>query len=265
MDLVDYDEEAFDAIVRDFSLAAASTSRDITLHPDQRAERRQRRRPLGERCPGTRAAAARAPRDRRHRARPRRGRAALPRAVGHPRRRHRLPRLRRPGRRRRAAPRRRGRRAAVGRAHDDRLDRHVRRAAGVRRGGPSRDDPPRRRRRRLARRPDLRARRRARARPRGRTPTSAGWPTCRCARAARYAIKHATTTARAIVDVVEDRLDVATLERHAGTGRARAQRHRPRDAAHVVARSRSTPTRATARPARSSSSTRRRTTRSARA
>ncbi|MDP9346415.1 MAG: GTP-binding protein, partial [Actinomycetota bacterium] len=33
----------------------------------------------------------------------------------------------------------------------------------------------------------------------------------------RYAIKRSTTTARAIVDVVEDRLDVATLERHAGT------------------------------------------------
>ena len=43
-------------------------------------------------------------------------------------------------------------------------------------------------------------------------PTSAGWPTPRCAPAAKYAIKHTTRTARAIVERIENRVDIHTLD-----------------------------------------------------
>ena len=52
---------------------------------------------------------------------------------------------------------------------------------------------------------------------------------------ARYAIKHATHAARAIVDEVVDRVDVHTLHARPRRGRAGAQRHRPRAPAHLQA------------------------------
>ena len=67
---------------------------------------------------------------------------------------------------------------------------------------------PRRRARRLARRPDLRPRRPPGARARARRPTSAGWPTRRCAPAAATRSSTRTHTARAIVEALEDRVDV---------------------------------------------------------
>ncbi len=48
----------------------------------------------------------------------------------------------------------------------------------------------------------------------------------------RYAIKHTSRNASAIVDTLHDRVDVHTLERRTGAGRARAQRHRAGVAAH---------------------------------
>ena len=96
--------------------------------------------------------------------------------------------------------------------------------------------------RRLARRPALPP---PATRPRWRAssrPTSAGWPTRRCAPGGRYALKHATHTARAIVDAVVDRVDVATLARDPSAQELGAQRHRPRAPAHRPTRSRSTPT-----------------------
>ena len=50
----------------------------------------------------------------------------------------------------------------------------------------------------------------------------------------RYAIKHTTRTARAIVEELEHRVDVNTLE-HEPADRARAQRDRPRPAALQLA------------------------------
>ena len=56
MDLVDYDEAVYRAIVDEFGAWAAKLDvHDVDLHPDLRAPRRQRRRPLGATCPGTRA------------------------------------------------------------------------------------------------------------------------------------------------------------------------------------------------------------------
>ena len=53
---------------------------------------------------------------------------------------------------------------------------------------------------------------------------------------AKLAIKHTTRTARAILDDLRYRLDVNTLHRDLEADRARAQRHRPRDAAHSARR-----------------------------
>ena len=87
--------------------------------------------------------------------------------------------------------------------------------------------------------------------------------------AARRAGATRSSTRRApcarVVDARRAPLDVDTLEPEPGAGRAGAQRDRPRAPAHLARRCASTPTRATAPPARSSSSTRRRTRRSARA
>ena len=47
----------------------------------------------------------------------------------------------------------------------------------------------------------------------------------------RYAIKHTSRTATAIIDALIDRVDVHTLEREPQPGRARAQRHRSGHAA----------------------------------
>ena len=52
----------------------------------------------------------------------------------------------------------------------------------------------------------------------------------------RYLVKHAAHTVAAIVDEVVDRVDVHTLDREPRAGRAGAQRHRPRAAAHRAAR-----------------------------
>ena len=54
----------------------------------------------------------------------------------------------------------------------------------------------------------------------------------------RYALKHTTSTVRAVVDRVEHRLDVNTLEPDARRDRARAQRDRPRAPAHQRAAAR---------------------------
>ena len=107
---------------------------DTDVHPDQRAARRQRRRALARRCPGTTARrCSSTSRPSQVAGRPQPVRAALPGAVGDPPTAStRLPRLRRPGGRRRAAPRRRGRRAAVRRVTHDRLDRHLRRRRSTR-------------------------------------------------------------------------------------------------------------------------------------
>ena len=111
MDLVDFDEEVFDAIVREFSDFAARprASRDIAYIPISRQARRQRRRPLRADAVVRRRAAARAPRVRRRS--PTTATSTTSRfPVQWVIRDHddRLPRLRRPGRRRRPAPRRRG-------------------------------------------------------------------------------------------------------------------------------------------------------------
>ena len=47
----------------------------------------------------------------------------------------------------------------------------------------------------------------------------------------RYTIKHTTRTARAVVDAVEHRIDVHTLEPDCTGVLAAPQRHRPREAA----------------------------------
>ena len=182
MDLVDYSEEVFDAVVRDFCAFRAQLAvRDIAfvpisaLHGDNVVERSEAMPWYGglallEHLETVEVAGRPQPR-----------RAALPGPVRHPRRRERLPRLRGPGGRRRAAPRRRGARAAVRARDDRRLGRHPRRPA--RRGRPAdeRHRPPGRRARRLARRPHLRPRPTARRSRATSTPTSAGWPTRRCA------------------------------------------------------------------------------------
>ena len=56
MDLVDFAEERFDDVVRQvLELGADGRPARDRVHPDQRAERRQRRRSLARTCPGTRA------------------------------------------------------------------------------------------------------------------------------------------------------------------------------------------------------------------
>ena len=92
---------------------------------------------------------------------------------------------------------------------------------------------------------DRRPPRRARAGARARPPTSAGWPTRRCAPGARYAIKHTTRTAAR-----DGRGDRAPRRHPHAASTARptswAQRHRPRAPAPLARRSWPTPTRATA-------------------
>ena len=56
MDLVDYDQDVFDAIKDEFrALRDEARHHRPDVHPDLRAARRQRRRPLATTCPGTRA------------------------------------------------------------------------------------------------------------------------------------------------------------------------------------------------------------------
>ncbi len=80
---------------------------------------------------------------------------------------------------------------------------------------------------------------------------------------ARYAIKHATHAARAVIDEVVDHVDVHTLAPDP-TATELGLNEIGRVRLRTSSRWRSTPTRATARRARSSSSTRGRTTPSAR-
>ena len=79
------------------------------------------------------------------------------------------------------------------------------------------------------------------------------WMTDRPLRAGgRYAIKHAAHAARAVVDEVVDHVDVHTLAPDPHARRARPQRHRPGAAAHLQAARLRRVRRATARRARSS-------------
>ena len=121
MDLVDYDEDVFRRICGEFrAWAGAPGRRGARLHPDLRAQGRQRRRALGEPRLVRRADAAAVPRGGAGRGRPRRRAAAAARPVGRARPGDRAPRLRGPARGRHRAGRRRGRRAA-GRARRTRV------------------------------------------------------------------------------------------------------------------------------------------------
>ena len=97
-------------------------------------------------------------------------------------------------------------------------------------------------------------------------PTSAGWPTRRCAPAGATRSSTRRTRRAAIVEVARrPRRRRHACSREPATAELGAQRHRPRAPAHLQAAG-VRPLRAQPRrPARSSSSTRRRTTRSARA
>ena len=192
--------------------------------PGVGAARRLRGRAVGPCALVRRPDHAQLPRGPRGGGRPQPRRSAAAGAVGGAR--GRLPGLRRARRGRDPAAGRRGPRAPAGRAHDDRADRHLRRAG---RGGVSPDVGHRgagRRARRRSRQPDLRARRRAdggaparrarvldggRAGPRGRAlraqahdATGAG---------ARRVARRATRSRDAV--------------RRPQPGRAGAQRHRP--------------------------------------
>ena len=240
----------------------SSTSR-TSVHPGQRAARRQRRRPLGGDALVRGRAAALPPRARAHRVGPQPRRRALPGAVGRapdvPRP-PRLPRLRRPGGRRRAAPRRRGHRAAVRPPQPDRGHRQLRRAA---RGGLPADvgdDAPRGRSRRLARRHDLPADEPAGDRARDRRDRLLDGRDPARPRARRYMLKQTTRTGeRPSSSDVHYRIDMRTLHRDEGAAAARAQRDRSRRPAHEhAAARRRLPSQPLDRAA-SSSSTRRRT------
>ena len=207
---------------RDFCAlrAPGSASRTSTFIPISALRRRQRRRSLAKRCPGTAAppllehletvevAADRNLDD-----------VAVPDPVGHPR--PRTPTTAAtPGRspaaccvpatRSPSCPAACRRRIASIDTVDGPLERGV--PADVGHG------PARRRRRRLARR---RADRRGPRRPRSTAssrPTSAGWPTRPLRAGARLAVKQATRPARGVVDGLLDRLDIA---RAGARGRAR--------------------------------------------
>ena len=218
MDLVDFDEAVFDGIVEEFEDFAATLGRARRdVHPDLRAAGRQRRRALGGDALVSGSAAALPPRARPHRLRSQPDRRALPRAVGDPPAREaarRLPRLRGSGRRRRHAPGRRGRRAAERAAHEDRRDRHVRRAGRRRRSrrcrsrcGSSDDIDVESR---LAR---SRARRTSR-----RSPSSFECLLCWMSEQPlspnrRYLVKHTTRTATVSAMDVRYRIDARELHR----------------------------------------------------
>ena len=214
MDLVDYAEEVFDADRRASSAPSArsSTSRDVALHPDQRAAAATTSSTAPRRCPGTaglpllehletsQIAADRNLDD-----------AALPGAVRDPRPTStRLPRLRGAGRRRRAAARRRGGRAAL-RRDDARSRRSTPSTARSTRPFPPMTvtRAPRRRPRRLARRHASAARRPPGARARARRRRLLDGR--RAAARRRGATRSSTPRAprAAIVDELVDRVDVA--------------------------------------------------------
>ena len=130
MDLVDYAEDVFERIKRDYTGFAAKLGHPRRpLHPHLGPQRRQRG---GQErghalVPGP--AAPELPRDRAHRLRPQPGRPALPGAVRPPPQ-PRLPRLRRHHRLRRAPQGRRGHGPAVGPEEPGQVHRHLRRRAG---------------------------------------------------------------------------------------------------------------------------------------
>ena len=171
----------------------------------------------------------------------------------------RLPRLRRAGRRRRAQAGRRGHRPAV------RL--HARTIASIETADGPVDEayPPMSVTIRLedeidVSRGDMICRPHNQPDRRRRTSTrwSAGWTRRRRSRpGAKYAIKHTTRTARAMVKDLHYRLDVNTLHRDEDATDAGAQRDRPGPAADDQPLLGRRVLRATARPAASSSSTRR--------
>ena len=85
MDLVDYDQAVFERIKAEFrEFAAKLDVRDLAVHPDVGAERRQRRRPLREHAVVRGHVAAAPPRRGAHRLRPQPDRLPLPRAVRDP-------------------------------------------------------------------------------------------------------------------------------------------------------------------------------------
>ena len=146
----------------------------------------------------------------------------------------RLPRLRRPGRRRRAAPRRRGRSCC-------RAARTTTIASIETLDGPLDEAfPPMSVTLRLAddldvSRGDLICRPDDQPALGRELSADVCWMTDAPLRpGGRYAIKHTTHAAAAIVDELVDRLDVNTLDRDDRAGRARPQRHRPRAPAHVA-------------------------------
>ena len=226
MDLVDYSEERFDDVVRELlELGARGRPARRQLHPDQRAARRQRRRALGARCPGTSGPpllehletvpveppavhGARLPVQLVLRGE---GGARWPPA----------------GSRRARCAGRRGRRAARRHAHARR------RGARRRRRRPSR--PRRRCRCRSGWRTRSTSRAatcsppptRARAARELDAPRCAGWATAPRAPGGRFLLKHGTRTVRARLEAIEGRLDVRDA-RVAGRRRAAAQRHRAR-------------------------------------
>ena len=239
MDLVDYDEEAFDAIVREFcALPPQLAVRDTTfiplsaLHGDNVVERSEAMPwygglPLLEHLETVEIAADRNL-DRRCASR-----CSGSSATGATR----LPRLRGPGRRRRAAPRRRGASCCPSeRDHDGRRRRHLRRARSRR---PSRRCPSRVRladdvdvsRGDLICRPDDRAGAGARARGRrlldGRRAAAPRRP---LRDQARHAQRRGRSSTRSSTASTSTR-----LRRDPAPAELGAQRHRPRAPAHLQA------------------------------
>ena len=202
MDLVDWDEEVFDEIVREFTGWAASSSPDMTFMPisalqgDNVVERSEQhalvRGPAAAAPPGARA----------RRRRPQPERRPLPGAVGHPadvRRAARLPRLCRQVAPACSGPATRCVVLPSGRTTRDRGDRDLRRRA--RRGVPAAvgDAAPRGRHRRLARRHDLPRRRTAPSRRKDLDAIVCWMSERPLAPAGRYRLKHTSRTALAKV------------------------------------------------------------------
>ena len=206
MDLVDYSEEAFDAVVRDFCAFGAQLAvRDTAFVPisalrgDNVVERSEAMPWYGG------PAAARAPRDGRDRRRSQPRRAALPGAVRHPRR------------RRATTAATRARSPAASLRPGDEVARAAR-PSGVTTvasidtyDGPARRGLPAHERHACVWPTSSTSRAAtssaapttARPWPATSWPTSAGWPTRPLRPGGRYAIKHATHTARAIVDELD--------------------------------------------------------------
>ena len=233
MDLVDFDEEVFDADrrgVRPLRGAPGDARRDV--HPDLGAARRQRRRALGGDALVPGAAAALPPRARAHRLRPQPDRRALPGPVGDP------PAGERASPTTAPTPARSPAASCVPATRSSCCP-----AASARRSpaidtfdGPVEEAfPPMSVAVRLADDIDVGARLddRAHAQPAdGRQPlrgaASAGCPSSRCTRGRRYLVKHTTRTAMVGSVDVRYRIDVETCAATKSVDDARAQRPRAR-------------------------------------